>query len=136
MSQLIVELRRRLAVWLFPKFSEDWQDLRARLGQETALKVEAQDRMRDLEARLHHATDELAQSRQETTHAVMHVSDWFAQQMFGRKIFAAAPDLPEPKIAPELVGKRQQGRAVVEEMERQFFEKYNQSNQPNETPAA
>jgi hypothetical protein len=129
MYQLIVELRRRLAVWLFPQFGNDWQDIRERLAQETALKVEAQDKMRDLEAQLQKATDELAASRQETTHAVMHVSDWFAQQMFGRKIFAAAPDLPEPKIAPELVGKRQQGRAVVEEMERQFFEKYNQSNE-------
>lgn len=129
MSQLIAEGRRRLAVWLFPQFGNDWQSMRERLAQETALKVEAQDRMRDLEAQLHKATDELAASRQETTHAVMHVSDWFAQQMFGRKIFAAAPDLPEPKIAPELVAKRQQGRAVVEEMERQFFEKYNQSNE-------
>jgi hypothetical protein len=42
----------------------------------------------------------------------MHVSDWFAQQMFGRKIFERAPISPEPKIAPELVAKRQQGRAV------------------------
>jgi hypothetical protein len=134
MYQLIVELRRRLAVWLFPQFGNDWQQLKAQLVCESALKIEAQDKVRDLEAQLRKTTDELAASRQETTHAVMHVSDWFAQQMFGRKIFASAPDLPEPKIAPELVGKRQQGRAVVEEMERQFFEKYNQSG--NETPAA
>jgi hypothetical protein len=133
MHRLIVELRRRLAVWLFPKFGDDWQTLRERLHQESALKVEAQDRMRDLEARLHKVNEELAASRQETTHAVMLVGDWFAQQMFGRKIFAASPDLPEPKMAPELVQKRQQGRAVCEEMERQFFEALN--HQP-ETPAA
>ena len=133
MSQLIVELRRRLAVWLFPRFGDDWQALRERLSQEAALKIEAQDRMRDLEAQLRKTNDELAASRQETTHALMHVIDWFAQQMFGRKIFASAPDLPEPKMAPEMVAKRQQARVVVEEMERQFFEKYNQSN---ETPAA
>lgn len=134
MNRLIAELRRRLAVWLFPKFGEDWQDLRERLKQESALKVDAQDRMRDLEAQLHKANEELAESRKETTHAVMLVGDWFAQQMFGRKIFAASPDLPEPKMAPELVAKRQQGRAVCEEMERQFFEAL--SNQNQDTPAA
>ena len=122
MNRLIVELRRRLAVWLFPKFGDDWQGLCKRLSEETALKVEAQDKARDLEAQLHKANEQLAASRQETTHAVMLVGDWFAQQMFGRKIFAASPDLPEPEMAPELVTKRQQGRAVCEEMERQFFE--------------
>lgn len=132
MNRLIVDLRRRLAVWLFPKFGEDWQDLRERLKQESALKVDAQDRMRDLEAQLHKANEELAESRKETTHAVMLVGDWFAQQMFGRKIFATSPDLPEAKMAPELVGKRQQARAVCDEAERQFFEAL--SNQ--DTPAA
>lgn len=135
MSRLIAELRRRLAVWLFPKFGDDWQGLRERLSQETALKVDAQDRMRDLEAQLQKTSQELAESRKETTHAVMLVGDWFAQQMFGRKIFAAAPDLPEQKTVPEMVTKRQQGRAVVEELERQFFEALN-NQQNDEAPVA
>jgi hypothetical protein len=119
---LLLDLRERLAVWLFPKFGADWQDMKARLASETALKVEAQDRARELADELRRANEELAASRKETTHAVMLVGDWFSQQMFGRKIFSAAPDLPEQRQTPELVAKRQQGRAICEEMERRFFE--------------
>ena len=100
MHRLIAELRRKFAVWIFPQFGEDWQGLRERLAQETALKIEAQDHARDLAARLEKISQELAESRKETTHAVMLVGDWFAQQMFGRKIFAASPISTNPRWRP------------------------------------
>lgn len=94
------------------------------IQRENGAKIEAQDRVRALEAELAVVRAELAQSRRETVESVQHVADWMSQQMFGRKIYGSTPELPASNQEPGIVRQRIQGRALVNQLEREFFEQF------------
>lgn len=94
------------------------------LQRECAAKIEAQDRVRSLEAELALVRAELAQSRRETHESVMHVADWMSQQMFGRKIYGSTPVLAEHSTEPEIVRQKVQARALCNQLEQEFFEQF------------
>jgi hypothetical protein len=91
---------------------------------EAAKRIELEDEVRELRAKLQEVTDELAKSRAETNDSIKHVADWMSQSLFGRKIYAATPDLPEKSITPEVVPQKAQARRLVNQLEKEFFERF------------
>lgn len=92
---------------------------------EAARRAELEDEVRELKARLLEVTEELARSRAETTDSVKHVADWMSQSLFGRKIYAPAPDLPEKSQTPIVHQGKPQARRLANQLEQEFYAKFN-----------
>ncbi len=94
--------------------------LKTQLEAVTNSKIEADDRIRDLEGQVMQLSAELAAARAETVQSVMHVADWLAQQQFGRKIYGPTPAIAETSAEPELIRHRTQARHLCNQLEDEF----------------
>jgi hypothetical protein len=90
-------------------------------------RMNAEDKIRELQAQLLEVNAQLAQSRAENIDSIKHVADWMSQSLFGRKIYERAPDLPErpidPRAAQEALQRRPHARALVNQLEKEFYER-------------
>ncbi len=93
----------RLVLWLYPEIRESF-----------AARMRAESEVRELRTRLADLQRETITAKSEALDATQRIADFLSQAMFGRKIFAANPDLPEERPEP-LEPARRQARAVQEE---------------------
>jgi hypothetical protein len=99
------------------------------LAEESAKRIAAEDKIRELQAKLIETQEELIRARAETLDAVRHVADWMSQSLFGRKIYANAPDLPEKPTQPSIIHQKPQARRLVNQLEQEFFSKFDEPTQ-------
>jgi hypothetical protein len=101
--------------------------LQGELERENSAKIQLQDRIREIDADNLRLLRELADSRQQTIHSSQMIADFFSQQMFGRKVYGAAPDLPEGSQSPEIIPRqRTQARLEVEKTTKDFYDNFRQ----------
>lgn len=89
-----------------------------------------QDRVRLLEAQLEYERDSRRRAEAEARESTRKLTDFLAQQMFGRPIYGEAPTLPEkPFVNPEpITPRRRQARDIVREAEEEFERQLKNAN--------
>ncbi len=99
------------------------EEYRASAERENGAKIEAQDRVRELEATVTNLNGALAEANAKTVHSVQCVADWLAMQRFGLPIYGVAPVLPEGKnVDGDVIPSRGiQGRALAQQLEDEFM---------------
>ncbi len=92
------------------------------IQRENAAKIQAIERVKDLEADNLRLRDDLQLAQNQRVIATETVADWLAQERFGRKIFSHAPTLPAEAPPVEQIPRGVHGRTVVEEQTKAFYQ--------------
>ncbi len=108
--------------WLLNRFYAH-RILCDQLRREADARIAAEDKVRELQARLMEAKTELADARLESIKSAQTVADWASQFAFGRKIYAEVPNLPQESPEAPILPKRRQGRSIVNQLTEELYEK-------------
>lgn len=102
---------------IFPQY----RSLESKLAEASSARIEAEDQVRFLQAKLADVERQLIAAQADAINSVKLVADWASQQLTGKRIYFAAPELPEEEPNSETLRPvKRLARDVVAQAEREF----------------